>query len=85
MTTSKTSTTNEAGWSITAIHNTTIYNSSPFCTMPKSHAAWKRELGLTRYSNQDLPEGKDDKKTRALLRTPKFIRLPSLSMTRLLT
>mmetsp|Transcript_20317 Transcript_20317/g.42364 ORF Transcript_20317/g.42364 Transcript_20317/m.42364 type:complete len:689 (+) Transcript_20317:63-2129(+) len=50
-------TTGEAvGWAIEARNDSPIYNSSPFCSTPRSHAAWKRELLLTRFPNQDLPE-----------------------------
>ena len=33
-----------------------IYTSDNFSLSPQSHIAWKQELSLTRFSNQDLPE-----------------------------
>ena len=43
------------GWEI-RVSKAGIYNSDNFSLSDKSHVAWKQELGLTRFANQDLPE-----------------------------
>ena len=37
-------------------HRSKIYSNDSNSLEQKSHVVWKNELGLTRFSNQDLPE-----------------------------
>lgn len=43
------------GWTVGTLRDK-IYNNDYNCLKRKSHVVWKSELGLTRFSNQDLPE-----------------------------
>lgn len=43
------------GWEI-GVTKSGIYSTDNFSLSERSHVAWKQELGLTRFANQDLPE-----------------------------
>eukprot|EP00536_Pseudo-nitzschia_multiseries_P014575 jgi/Psemu1/69152/estExt_Genemark1.C_7270019 len=43
-------------WKIDYVKSSKIYDSDPQSLKKKSHTAWKKELHLTRFSNQELPE-----------------------------
>ena len=43
-------------WRIDSIRSSKIFDSDPHSLKEKSHVAWKNELNLTRFANQELPE-----------------------------
>jgi hypothetical protein len=46
-----------SSWRIDSIRSSKIYDSDPHSLKePNSHVAWKNELKLTRFANQELPE-----------------------------
>jgi len=46
-----------SSWRIDSIRSSRIFDSDPHSlTQPNSHVAWKNELKLTRFANQELPE-----------------------------
>ncbi|OEU16081.1 hypothetical protein FRACYDRAFT_238668 [Fragilariopsis cylindrus CCMP1102] len=53
----KSSSSSSSSWRIDSIRSSKIYDSDPHSLKePNSHVAWKNELKLTRFANQELPE-----------------------------
>jgi hypothetical protein len=51
------SSSSSSSWRIDSIRSSNIYDSDPHSLKePNSHVAWKNELKLTRFANQELPE-----------------------------